>query len=44
VSHAPERHFRMLGDEEKLKFLAMDAVSGRIIQVPFVEEGHGWPK
>ncbi len=40
VSHAPERYFQAYEDEEKLKFLAIDAVSGRTIQVPFAEERH----
>ncbi|MGY4258129.1 hypothetical protein ACVI1L_005197 [Bradyrhizobium sp. USDA 4516] len=40
VSHAPVRYFQAYEDEEKLKFLALDAVSGRLIHVPFAEARH----
>ncbi|MGY4175018.1 hypothetical protein ACVIHH_000309 [Bradyrhizobium sp. USDA 4518] len=40
VSHAPVRYFQAY--EEKLKFLALDAVPGRLIHVPSPKRGIGW--
>ena len=38
VSESPDRYFRTQTDFEKLKFLAIDAISRKMIQVPFAAE------
>lgn len=40
ISQSPERYFRNRGDREKLRFLAIDAISGKTIDKCFDEETH----